>query len=129
MFKSQFDYHHAATITNNLMRNMGGGTFRNDGTRLDLRRGYAVGGWYPPLTLDPEDTFKEQWNEVFLWALTHIDSGWRGHWGTWTDESDGTVFLDLVDVFEDRDRALIYARQNGERAIYDFANGIEVRVP
>lgn len=47
--------------------------------------------------------------------------------GRWTD-TDGTVYWDEVEVFEDETEALLTAASRGELAIWDIARGVEIRV-
>jgi hypothetical protein len=47
--------------------------------------------------------------------------------GTW--QHDGTVYVDLVEIFTDRDAALAAARDRGEIAIWDAYAGAEITVP
>lgn len=47
--------------------------------------------------------------------------------GRWEDSNTGQVFWDLVEVIEDAAEAVNAAILRGERAIWDLANGCEVR--
>lgn len=49
--------------------------------------------------------------------------------GGWRDGTDGQHFLDVTQIVPDQAQAMALARQRGERAIYDFGNGREIRVP
>lgn len=47
--------------------------------------------------------------------------------GAWVDEADGSTYLDVTRVIADLDTALDLARATGEIAVWDFANGVEIR--
>lgn len=61
-------------------------------------------------------------DEIYVYV---IDNGYElrdGYYlGAWID--DGTLYLDLVQVLNDRGMALTLARSLGELAIYDLATG------
>lgn len=48
--------------------------------------------------------------------------------GRWTDETDGKVYWDEVEVFQDVTEALLVAANRGELAIWDLAEKVEIRV-
>lgn len=48
--------------------------------------------------------------------------------GAWRDAKDGTVYLEVAEVFAARADAERVARSRGERAIYDLAAGRDIRL-
>jgi hypothetical protein len=46
--------------------------------------------------------------------------------GGWWDKSDDTFWLDIVEVFEDREEAIAEGRARNERAIYGIVEGQEI---
>ncbi|ATN94078.1 hypothetical protein J4U01_gp080 [Mycobacterium phage Kumao] len=57
----------------------------------------------------------------------------RGVWtpdyalGTWVN--DGLTYVDIVESFEDLDKALFFAQERGELAIWDSVEQVEIPVP
>ena len=47
--------------------------------------------------------------------------------GAWVDSATGDTYLDVTRVIADLDTALDLARATGEIAVWDFANGVEIR--
>jgi hypothetical protein len=47
--------------------------------------------------------------------------------GAWLDTETGVTYLDVVTVFDSKELALDLAVQHGELAIFDLANGQEIR--
>jgi hypothetical protein len=64
-------------------------------------------------------------NDVHAQLVAAREAGADGV-GTWTH--DGTVYVDIVDVFSDRDEALAAARLRGEIAIWDAYASEEITV-
>ena len=62
-------------------------------------------------------------NDV-LWQLSRARIVGADGVGTWAH--DGTVYVDLVEIFTDRDAALSVARDRGELAIWDAYAGAEI---
>lgn len=77
-------------------------------------------------------------------TLAKIETG-RGYWvaesettlgdvqtndviGVWTDTDTGKVWVDKSRYFDNLDTALFWAKQWGQIAIWDNANGVEVRL-
>lgn len=108
------------------------GTAANGGTTVSLEdatvaihvRGYYVGGAVPsevfPNTGDMSD---------YANAVTNITRQVQGlgYIGSWLDTETNTVYVDAVDWIEDRTIAIAVARDRGELAIWDIANGEEIR--
>ncbi|WP_148311580.1 hypothetical protein [Amycolatopsis japonica] len=47
--------------------------------------------------------------------------------GAWRDSETGITHLDVSTVVADSDKALTLAREHGEIAVWDYANGAEIR--
>lgn len=110
------------TLTN------GGGTFRREtGAPVALTTGYTVGvgnvlqvgiGWEPTTQAVAERL-------AYFWPMTAPANA--QYVGTWTD--NGILYIDHVTVISDLSIALSLARRNGERAVWDNANGASIDVP
>ncbi len=46
--------------------------------------------------------------------------------GSWVDSSDGTLYLDVVEIFQDRAEAVEAGRDRDQIAIWDAGNGCEI---
>lgn len=85
-----------------------------------VRRRYVVGGYVPTL-LYPIGTAPAHMR-VRIWDAVHADAAQGattlGYW-----EDNGTVYVDLGDMYYSLDIALEVARERGELAIYDRETG------
>lgn len=50
------------------------------------------------------------------------------YYGSWRDSETGSVFYDVVEIFDDLQEALLTAHGRNEIAIWDLANAREIRV-
>lgn len=85
-----------------------------------MRRRYVVGG-YAPTLIYPIGTAPAHMR-VRIWDAVHADvaqgATTLGYW-----EDNGTVYVDMGDMYYSRDIALIVARERGELAIHDRETG------
>ena len=90
--------------------------------------GYYVGGLVPSLTIHRDSN--EHGYSLAAYALREsipVDAG-QVYLGTWIDTDTDTVYFDASEWFEDRELALAVARVRMELAIWDIANGEEIRL-
>lgn len=90
--------------------------------------GYYVGGLVPSVTLHKD-------SNAVAYALTadsfrnripvNLDGAYLG---TWIDTDTDTVYFDASEHFTNRTEAMRVARLRGELAIWDIANGEEIRL-
>lgn len=85
-------------------------------------RGYWVGGKVPSLVF--EDRYQVDPGEIAWWVGSN-GSPW---YGVWVDQETGKIYLDVVTHMGIESLALELARARNELAIWDIANGKEVRV-
>jgi hypothetical protein len=96
----------------------GGGTFYADGDTFD-GTGFVVGGKAPTFTCAATVIGPAS---VQAWMFNNPSR----LYGSWMD--DGTIYIDAVDIFDDRDQAIEVGRLRGEKAIYDMAAGADIRL-
>lgn len=84
--------------------------------------GYYVGGKVPSLVFN---------------GISRVDRGEVGWWigtnpsrfyGVWVDSDTGKIYFDAVDHMKTERYALMAGRKRGEIAVWDIANGVEIRV-
>ena len=97
------------------------GTIATDGAPLP-EMGYYVGGRTPSLVYKSVEDVDR--GEIAYWVGTH---GVASFYGVWTDSETGTVYFDAVSLMESRAAANLLAKRRGELAIWDIANGEEIR--
>jgi len=114
----------AHTVATALFSNMNtGGTVRASDGLLDPKgEGYYVGGLVPSLVFDSIQDVDR--GELAWWIGMHPFN----YYGVWTDSEDGKVYFDAVSHFRTLQASLFVGRQRGEIAIWDIANGKEIRV-
>lgn len=117
----------AATTVDN-----GGGTYQHKtGAPVTLRDGYVVGVANIAEVCIADLAGPNRRDSVadirtYLWGVWPETLPKSAQYvGTWI--SDGVLYVDAVTVYRDREQALAAARRNGERAIYDVANGRDIR--
>lgn len=84
--------------------------------------GYYVGGKCESLVF--KSTAEIDRGELAWW----IGSNSARWYGVWVDSADGRVYFDAVTRTETRNLALILGKVRGEIAVWDIANGVEIRV-
>jgi len=99
-----------------------GATVDRDGIFDPRDHGYYVGGLFPSLVFDSVDTVDR--GEVAWWIGTHVAK----FYGVWADEETGKVYIDAVDWTYDLVAALTVGRNRGEIAVWDIAQGAEIRI-
>lgn len=97
------------------------------GELADIRSGFIVGGAGGTYTCGPGASEREV-REACRGALVDAWEMGAAHVGWWTDARTGVLWLDVVDVVDDRDASLVLAADRGEIAVWDAAQGAEVRV-
>jgi hypothetical protein len=97
---------------------LGGGTTLNrDGAIESRRDGYVVGGRVPSLKVP---VIPGICVEVARWLERQpVTQSWSGHVGSWLDGD--TLYVDLVDIVDDKLEAAAIGRGRGELAIYDLS--------
>lgn len=98
-----------------------GGTYDVERAPLPLD-GFFVGGASEPLVLAAAAALTPAALGVFLRSLRARYVGW------WTDSETGSLWVDGSDWYQSLSAALSTARMRGEIAIFDVANGKEIRV-
>ncbi len=114
-------------IFNELNENLDGGTVSvNPGVTVPSK-GYVVALKGEGTTTS--DFGLEYSNEVFAWIdRAKIVADWNnGFLGVWTDTETDVVYFDVVKVLPEKAAALKLARDTQEIAIFDLANGKEIR--
>lgn len=95
-------------------------------TQKDVRRGFAVGmGGAESLPA----TAARELNDEFMQAVHDASATaarTRGALGAWIH--NGRVYVEPVDVMQDKGRAMEAARMRGEIAIFDLNTGTEILV-
>ena len=105
---------------------VGGGTFYADGEPF-TRQGFVVGGKAPSLVIRLWADGRELFGPASVESVAKWIEGNRSRmYGSWLDE--GSVHIDAVDVYDDRDQAIEVGRLRGELAIYDMAAGADIRL-
>lgn len=106
--------------------NFGGTIERVSGKPANFESGYVVGGLVPTLVFDADT----QVDEFIYHVARFIDrqSSTVEYVGVWKDESTGMVHVDAVQWVESRVTAETLGIQRGELAIWDCANGEEIRL-
>ena len=104
----------------------GGGTFAPDGRTPT--RGYAVGGRVPSLVIG-HDVWSVANPTVTRTIIGWLEGRTTAHdtVGCWVD-TDGKLYVDVVDVVPDELEALRLAGYRHEIAVWDFAHEAELRV-
>lgn len=102
-------------------REKGGGTFNANGDEVNPSSGYAVGGKAPTLIMGVKGRTISMVEELGRW----LDKNPSRYFGSWAD--NGVAYFDAVDIVDNRDLAIDFAINRGEKAIWDFANSREIR--
>lgn len=105
-----------------------GGTFNPvTGDSLDLKVGYAVGGYQETTTYRVGQEGLTDAIAAHIQRMPSTLSGAKhyalGTWVEWDAGSGGTVYIDSVKWIIGRAHALNEGRKNHEKAIYDFESG------
>lgn len=101
----------------------GGGTFDvATGRELGQTSGYGVGNG-PLGKIVPND------RAAVNAAYREVSASGTPQIGTWLNPEDGMVYVDPTQVVDDLQEALALASSRGEKAIYDFANQVDIPVP
>ena len=85
-------------------------------------KGYYVGGKFPSLVVESKD--KVDRGEL-AWWIGNNPAKW---YGVWTDTETGKIYFDGVTHMVTRSAALWLARGRSEIAIWDIAEGAEIRL-
>ncbi len=70
-----------------------------------------------------------EWVETVAapFILSHPAPFYRAHYlGSWVDTTDGTLYLDVVEIFQDRDEAIAAGVARDQVAIWDASNAVEI---
>jgi hypothetical protein len=102
----------------------GGTTLNRDGAIESRRDGFVVGGRVPSLKMNATSKdhaeFERNCLQVARWLESQpITLSWSGHVGSWRDGE--VVYVDLVDMVDDKLVAVAIGRGRGELAIYDLS--------
>lgn len=100
----------------------GGGTFYADGDPF-TRNGFIVGGKAPSLVISADTAIGPDTTEM---VARWIDDNRSRMYGSWLDND--TIYIDAVDVYDDREQAIEVGKLRGEKAIYDMASGEDIRL-
>lgn len=84
--------------------------------------GYYVGGIFPSLVFDSVDEIDR--GELAWW----IGSNHASFYGVWADQETGKIYFDGSSWVFDVVNAMELGRIRGEIAVWDIANGKEIRV-
>lgn len=111
-------------------------TERNGGLTMELTTGkldphatgYYVGGLVPSVTIHRNSNAAGYSLTAYGMRNTAPLNIGRAYLGTWIDTDTDTVYFDLSEHFTDRTEAMRVARIRGEIAIWDIANGAEIRL-
>lgn len=80
--------------------------------------GFMVGGVAPELVMTNGT------RDLPSWVARNSGE----YFGIWRDDATGKYHADISEHYADRETAIEIARQRGEIAIWDLANGTEIRV-
>jgi hypothetical protein len=87
------------------------------------------------LSIDPEhtETLNDAYPTVgdllgYVFDHEEILSREGKFFGGWVDTEDGTLYLDVVTLVEDKDTAISWAKRHKELAVFDLSAGTEIRV-
>lgn len=99
----------------------GDGTYTWNGEPFRPAEGYQVGGL---------DTFVDPPSVEALAAWLARSPASRGSTqvGSWRDPETGTLYIDVCDHWSDLREALFYARHSGEKAIWNWREGVAINV-
>lgn len=89
--------------------------------------GYMVGGEVESLII--KDDEPRRYTTIDAWLVNHIDLlHTRGYFaGVWKDTDTDLIYIDISRNVDDLYTALAMAEARGELAIWDVANGKEIR--
>src|SRR5881628_472523 len=93
-----------------------------DRSRTTCTTGYYVGGVRPSLVVSDATLIDR--GEV-AWFVGGTDAR---YFGVWKDTETGMIYIDASDHVDNRQDALYLATERGEIAVWDIANGVEIRV-
>ena len=125
-FGERWNKHNAkiqADLHNSLDKSIRGSTFTMDGENLAFTPNYSV-GMFP----EASDTIKGavvtakdikdyiETNKKYFTAAGKIRSV-----GTWYDKDENVVWLDIAEIFTDRDKAIAAGIANNQKAIFDLS--------
>ena len=131
-----------ATITDQLLSATDGITVAATAGVVPLpNAGYVVGGVVPalavlsPVALDglPESARTRELDDlrsrVAGWVTEHLQlvaatAGYR--FGAWVNPADGVLWLDVVEIVHEADKAVRLGRERGEIAVWDIRNGVDI---
>lgn len=103
-----------------------GGFTMNPRRWTDQQHGIAVATTNIPPLVKPIKTIKssdiEAWIKKNQVPLAKRDT----RIGAWVDESDGNVYLDVVSIFHDRDKAVAAGKKNNQIAVFDLDTFTEI---
>lgn len=89
------------------------------------RSGYCV-GMGGARALDPKRGYMEQALEI---VDAHLSDAPGMAFGAWVDTDDGhALYIEPIQIVKSKAEALARADVRGELAIYDLANGVEIRL-
>src|ERR1017187_8161332 len=100
------------------------GTYNLNGVEVSFSSGYAVGLKKGGLEVDLTRGLREPSLEVEDAFVFVADRGNATYVGIW--RKDGRAYVDPVEWIADRKEAEALGRANGQQAIWDFANGVEI---
>lgn len=86
------------------------------------RAGYYVGGKFPSLVYKSVSEIDR--GEIAWW----VGSNKAAFYGVWVDSQTGKVYFDGVTHMQTEQYAVQLGHQRGEIAVWDIANGREIRV-
>ena len=116
-----------ATITDQLLEATDGITVAATAGVVPLpNTGYVVGGVVPALATVNGPTV---WEDVNAWVTEHLQlvaatAGYR--FGAWVNPADGVLWLDVVEIVHEADKAVRLGRERGEIAVWDIRNGVDI---
>lgn len=115
----------AYDIANSLVIWMDEGvTVDREGVPSPHEAGYYVGGVCPSLVFDSVHDVDR--GELAWWIGNKGPSA--KFFGAWIDEEDGKVYFDVTQHFQTLQAALWVGQLRNEIAVWDIANGEEIRV-
>lgn len=111
-----------AEILADMVKSGEDGTVETRGHGLPVE-GYYVGGAIPSLVYPSADQVDR--GEIAYWIGTKESSQ---YYGVWVDKETGKVYFDASTFMNYEKYAIPLAAERGEIAIWDIANGQEIRV-
>lgn len=87
------------------------------------KSGYMVGGIAEPLICNSIEELKEHKIKILKYLVAYAGLGENKFLGGWKNTSDGKIYIEPSELFNDLSWAILIGRERDQVAIYDLRKG------